>query len=1007
MATMRSSRAAWQEYVRWNEVIADVVFPELDVPTPVYLDIEADRVERIGEALNIDADSVVDILVQVVRQTVDVESYTGAFDQHLRRVQVWKERERANTYPVLATLAVFSLAAERMAAADGMSSANYYGRLADLLDGPKENLSRGYAQVAEPLWSGLNIWLTTLNGRRGLPSAYALGKRYVGLPMSQALVREADRRKLERFFADFDFAPRSEIPAPELVPLLNAWFAKEHQLSHMGRLWKRPALQERIAEVAAVELQAWDGVDESAEDGGQARGRTLLALQLRSFPKPDVRLFPFFFVAEPDTPRKAQLAAVGGAVELTLEPALELQGAMAFSDRGAVEASSLLEGIMHVQDSLGSDVTRAPRALVVFRKDDYSALWLETKQVLMGDDVVVLSSDRTLSAVRELLNEIARPGWSEVSEREGLPAGWTLFQGVEIFARPRESGLKQDFDALVPLTSSQLRLSGGLALPGATRNRWHARRPPEIRAVYDGGEFSVRLIDLALDGENDERVIDQWDDGGCGSVLVDLTDAELDDGSYAIEMVAGKAVMARREFSLHASDNVDELAWSRVETIQHALGDPLAALGASKSESGGPIVQGAFLVDPNEPGAADRPASSPPPERAWWRPKRDETRTRAVSLTKPNPRSCFYTGAHHLELPPAMSDNAKQQVTGVCKYCGMQKRYSASYYRNRAKHQRRQEREASIPTIDVKKLPPLDSHGISASGDAWEVALDALRYLGGGPISTLERVARQVDPSSIFVSDFIETLEALGHIEVRRSVATLQPEAWEMAPTAIIETRADRALVGFWTPGLVEVLRGQAQAHGRIVVEEPSDQGPARTSTDATTAEFEEWLDIDGAVVAGRVGRALADRLPPLSAVVRALPRVPAPSFTEVQWFDPSQAAWTETFGIDAVGAYRVGRYSAAHYIRTEDDLSRGTMARATVYLAKHFAAGTLAGRPMLAYSARSEGLAVPLGALLPGLYQRAVVLDSGTPPRRVRQNHVYYSVSPEVAARITYLLES
>lgn len=174
----------------------------------------------------------------------------------------------------------------------------------------------------------------------------------------------------------------------------------------------------------------------------------------------------------------------------------------------------------------------------------------------------------------------------------------------------------------------------------------------------------------------------------------------------------------------------------------------------------------------------------------------------------------------------------------------------------------------------------------------------------------------------------------------------------------------------------------------------------------AADKDLRTWLEL-GAEHPGRAGKDLADHLPPLSAVVNALPRLPATTVTEAQWFDPTQAAWVASIGADGVGAFRVGRYRAMHYIRTQADVEAGTWARGNVYLAKHMAAAALARKPLLAYSETQRALIVPLGALLPGMYERAIVMDSGYAPQRVRSNHVYRGVSLDLAARITYLLEN
>ena len=93
--------------------------------------------------------------------------------------------------------------------------------------------------------------------------------------------------------------------------------------------------------------------------------------------------------------------------------------------------------------------------------------------------------------------------------------------------------------------------------------------------------------------------------------------------------------------------------------------------------------------------------------------------------------------------------------------------------------------------------------------------------------------------------------------------------------------------------------------------------------------------------------------------------------------------------------------------VRTPKDVRDGTVAIATVQLSKHLAA--LEHKPLVAYDPGAEELRVPLGADLPGLYGRAVVLASGMLPRPDINNRLlrYRSVPAELAARIAHLLSS
>lgn len=1003
---MGIAQAAWDEYDSWNSVIADVVFPPLSLPVPVYLDLEDDTLAGIGHRMGVVPDKVAGMLGEVCARTSWLDT-AKAFETHEVHFARWRSRgDYLTPPPILPLLSVFSLAAERMASGDGMSANNYYGRLAELLGAKRDKIGPSYSSVAETFWGGLNLWLASLAGRRGLPTASSVGFRYVGLAISQAIVREADRRRLERFFVDFDLAPRSDLPPSELVPLLDAWMSQLPcpATHHLANLWKKKSLQDRIAGVVATELAEWDGTESAATDDTRPRSRAVLVLEVATFPRRLLRLMPLFFVPQADNARAASLRTADQPVEIMLVPSQS--GAMTFNDPGLVDPTNLLEGRMLVSDPVAGDITRSPKRLVVFRKDELSGRWIEARQVLMGDEVTVLVADGAMGKATSVLGEVARPGWTTETDLTGLPQGWSMLSGLEIFSRPiQQVGESNEFSALVPLTSTQLKLAGGMALPGALRNRWHSRRAPEARAVTAGVPFALRLVDLGPPDVTgvDELELGGWSDEGSGSVIVDLSTLELTDGDYAVEMLdAGSIVQVRKEFALRSSDSPDLLQREPRDPIVHHMGHPLAVLGADPRDARGPASS--LVHDVTLPAEI---ATSTPAPRPWWDAARDEERRGTVRLARPEPGSCFYTGHHRIELGMAMLDQHFRPVEpttpGRCSQCGLEKRYSSSYYKNARKFER-QQRTANRRRVDTQTLPPVPPR---AKNDRWDVALDCLRYAGGGSIASLERVARQIEPSRVFLHEFVITLEALGHIEVLRSSESLEAVSWEISPSVIIDVGRERVLTGDWSGRTCRYVLDRCRQHGRCTSEDPQPGGPKVISTDATNEELLEWLDVSDVLVAGRAGLKLANSLPALSKVLSALPRRPVPAVLNVQWFDPRHAAWRNAADLGSAGAYRVGRYTSTYFLRATIDVENGEAAVGDAYLAKHAASVLLSKRALLAYHPPSRELIVPLGANLPGMYQRAAVLDSGLPPLRRRGYLIYRGVSPEVAGRLTYLLEN
>ena len=162
---------------------------------------------------------------------------------------------------MLALLAVLTLAAEEMQHDQDYAGNAYYPRLFRVLkvDGERQQsrLTNAYRRDAEELWGGLNEWLSAADGRLGLPTAYALSHRYIGLPLSQALVRSADRRQFPLMFQRYGLPPGGEISPADMERLLDSWLQmRPCPVSRsLESLWDRGQAKDRIASVAAIELR--------------------------------------------------------------------------------------------------------------------------------------------------------------------------------------------------------------------------------------------------------------------------------------------------------------------------------------------------------------------------------------------------------------------------------------------------------------------------------------------------------------------------------------------------------------------------------------------------------------------------------------------------------------------------------------------------------------------------------------------------------------------------------
>jgi hypothetical protein len=68
----------------------------------------------------------------------------------------------------------------------------------------------------------------------------------------------------------------------------------------------------------------------------------------------------------------------------------------------------------------------------------------------------------------------------------------------------------------------------------------------------------------------------------------------------------------------------------------------------------------------------------------------------------------------------------------------------------------------------------------------------------------------------------------------------------------------------------------------------------------------------------------------------------------------------------------------------------------------KHIAAAT-SGSPLIAFDETSKKLTVPLGAELPWLYERAIVLESGLAPVSKTNGQIEYSSVSKTVAELVW----
>lgn len=1004
--------STWVEYDRWNAVLAAEMFGEGHDGLPVYLDVDEGVLEECAKALGLQGGHGHDALVQTVRSTLDLDGPGGVLAEHLQRFLDWrrtvigrqgrrhKGAEGASVPPpVIALLTVLVLAAERMGGNANEAAHAYYPRLAEVL-GLSEVESRRLKQrfpTTEAFWRGLNEYLEANEGLLGLPTAYALGHRYVGIPQSQALVRAGDRAKLPHFFRQFSLAAGSELIPSDLERLLDAWIptAAPPVSANLQRLWRSSSAKERIAGVVAVELAHWDGSVPTLAEGPAARGElSLTALVRQQFGGRSLELsLSARFPTVVDT-ASVRVASAEGRPAVGVLPAAG--GRLRPIQGTRLDAESLAGAVLELEHELtGERVSRHPRRVVPFRKDELLGTFIEVDRVQLADDSILLVKDdpRLLAEVVDLLEKYGRHGHtytgfkgSDRPDMPGVPDGWVVLDDVQLYAVPQEVK-RIDLNVLVPLTTAQLSLAGGLKLPGRVR-KWSSLRPPEIRAaVAEAERLTVSLTEL---GEV-RMALDSWT-VEAPAFVQPLGDLELADGDYEIELFVNdeRKPISATTLRLRSAETPDVITWESCTRLNYDLGrSGLGALSASEaSDESTPLVDGLCTVNGGDRDVPVRLIGAG----ISWSTRRTSRGAEApvVVLGQADPKSCVVTGAHYMEIDDKPTHG---RFLSTCRDCGVAKSYPA-----RPKWKKAAQAQKPIPTFHFGDLPDHEERVLG-----WDDCLDALIHVGGGSIGALERVATQAEGSSLFVDDFLRTLELLGHIDVRRDSA-MQPIEWEANPAYLAQMPSgDFVLAGVWSNGARKQLARTLAPMSGALVNALSDRGPTAWVVRGVDArqlsEAADSLDIPAYVVEG-AAESMLPALPPLSEVETALPTVALPDYQKASIFDLEGAAWHPSPGVGVPGAYRLEQSFRRVSVWVD---GQGAIRReakvGSVQLVKHLAARA-AQRPLIGYLESSRTLVVPMGADLPGLYGRAVALCSGQPPQISRATRsIGYQGVPRWAA--------
>jgi hypothetical protein len=984
-------------YGRLCDATADELFDSDKAGLPVYTLPEGDALARIVKSAGLDPSDAHAEFCRVVRSTLYLDAqgqsplrwHTEATKRYLSLTPPLE------TPPSLPLLVVFTLAAEAMQADTNMAANNFYGRVRPLLCVPHEReylFIGAYQKHADLLWRSLNVWLEAWEGERGAPTAYSLGRmRHIGLPMSQAVVRQHDRVGLIEAFEDEALPPGFRMSPEDMELTLDAYATtRPSPLSNnLRRLWSNQDARARIVQAACLELESWTGAAER-ESVARTSGSARLIAYVRTFLRTVIELN---LAIATDGQNASEVVFRSSRGEVTLPAVVSSPGSARLASMDAVSPQSLVAETLSgwIAGNEQSKFIRRPRRVVPLRWDELQGCYIEVERVSVGEENLVLARADTHEQVKQLLGSCARPGWSLLQEAAGLPNEWVLFRRVQVVSVP-EKATHVDLTPLVPRSRTSLTMRGGFDLPGRLR-KWSSLQPPEVIA-YAVGARSVAIRVFQGDRVSDQAERVSIESEGELAILT-LSNYELSDGEYFASMFVDgdKRPRSGSVIRLRSADTplfrVEEADTYLVYSPASGARWPLTAGPANWSD----YVNGARVVGEATGVRASRPMREYTPREQKARPHAGQSRIHVGNTFAPD--SCMVTGGHRFQLPPALGGRpTSATIEGECTTCGLVKRFAATPWAAARKKNRTQ------TAHQVIELPPIEG---SVELDQ-RVLFDAICHVGHGSYRDLERIAGNVDGSGLYADNFLRVNEVLGHIDVSRD-EYLRVSGWAVnAPTIAPVGDGGWVLVGSRSRGMLNALRGY---FGVEAVVEHQDRGALRVTVavevDALHSRLDELASLGIQVRETSPALDIAYTLPALSQIERGLKRISIPSYRSLEKWDTQSAAWMPSDSLASLGAYRLREFQSLYVVRSDQDIQSGTAAVGTAQLVKHIA-NSWAGDPLAGYHTRTGSVLTPLGADLPALYGRALALCCGMAPlEHSKSRLVQYPDVPRTVADVIF----
>jgi len=983
-----------------NTAINDVFLGGRFESRPLYLVLDNQGREQLAASMGTARDEVEDRCCTIVG--AELAKSGDPFVRFEHELWKWTLTGRRSKPPFTALLFALSHAAELMVSDGEFTAGNYYDRLSALVNVSPQKLSQ-HGRSTEPFWRAFNGWLADTDFAYGRPTARAINSnRYVGIAMSQAIVREADRQRFHSMFEKYGFTNTDDLSPSELEQYISTWIHTSQPTRQLKEAWKKTELRPRICEAAVSELEEWQS--EKALANGQLAGTARLSLALSIRHDLLGRSAALYFGKEQSLdPARLELTGSG---ELELSNTT-FAGFATLEPRSSIPlARCLLHGLELSRDGNGAFKWNGRPAIPLSRSDQ--GYWSEVSRVSLGIEHLVLVRDDSAirRAIESALEEAAAPGYTVATadKLKGLPPGWVLYEKVVI--RRALAELRGFESVLSPVgEAASLRFQGGMKLG---RGIYHRRCAPV--ATLDGDQAGVAIAAWEGTSPDGPRLRSETSPGA--SLSLNLSPCVPPSGNVFVEGTAGGTTIASASILFRSADRPRPLDRQERSIVRYvgilsattgtAAGVPaIRGLRAPGAPLAGPDlgILDAYSVlerSAEDPAETDDTAAETAPHRS----REAVPSIRGLSPDRVLALPCAVRGLHRLRfaaIPPGTPRHAPVDVE--CPDCGI-----TYLHRRGPTTTTATRRRGTTSTVPLSPGSGAENARRSIDHDLW---LDGACFLGTGSAVAFETFAASVDIDTWRAGPVLRDLAWLGHLDIETG-STHRAKNWSISPPVLSMTGPTSAvLAGFRCDALIDALRREVEKRGGELVARRRANGPTVVRTEGLDERQLAGLakglaDPHGrtVLVVANAPEAILSYLHGRGGIAEVFRPVSLGSGVPVQRYDVAKNRWRNVEQARAPGAYRVSEAGTGYVY-----LAGNGRAFSGPHELVKLAAARAARVKQHAYDPATAKFTCRVGCEPTGLLGRALVACRGQLPTVEQGITTFNAVRPGIAAGVLQVL--